>query len=134
MVLAVIAVGAVAVLLAGDAGPDADQQEKSVTKCLRAAGLKVKSDIPSYGRITRTPEYELDVDDEGGNQLAYVFLFDHPEEAETWVDEVKLDAETEDEEAAIEQRGPAAVSVVSGAPNAGEIRGCVDKAAKEPVA
>jgi hypothetical protein len=113
---------------------DADEQEKTATACLRAAGLEVKSEIPPYGR-GGTPEYELDVDATDGDQghLAFVFLFDSREAAELYTDELRSDAETEPAKGVtIEQRGSAAMTLYADAAEAARIRACVDKASKPP--
>jgi hypothetical protein len=112
-------------------GPDADQQEKAVTKCLRAAGFTVESEIPPYSRFHQSPEYEVKVRLDG-NVIAYVYLFDFPDEAGSFVDDARLDAEDENEKSTIKQRGPAAVDLDSGARTTPVIRDCVDKAAKPP--
>lgn len=115
--------------------PDADQQEKTATACLAAAGLHVKSDIPPYSRLG-SPEYELDVDAEGDehDHLAYVFLFDDSDAAETYFEREKSDAEDDPppEGLKIEQRGPDVLRIFSDDPEAAKIRACVDKAAKPP--
>jgi hypothetical protein len=116
--------------------PDADQQEKTATACLHGAGLEVKSSIPPYSRIRVTPEYVLDVDTKEGDHdhLAFVLLFDTPNDSERYVEDLKLDWEDEPptDEVTIEQRGPAAVRLFADRPQAAEIRACVDKAGKPP--
>jgi hypothetical protein len=115
--------------------PDADQQEKTATACLRGAGLKVKSDIPPYSRLG-SPEYALDVDGKEGkhDHVAYVFLFDDKGSAETYYDRQKSDAEDEapPKGLTIEQRGPDVLRIFGDDAHAGDIRACVDKAAKPP--
>jgi len=98
-----------------------------VTKCLRGADLKVKSEIPSYSRVKATPEYSLEVSRSGGEVVAYIYLFDFPEEAQRFVDDAKLDAETDDRKPTIEQPGATAVDWDAGATPA--IRACIDQAA-----
>jgi hypothetical protein len=116
--------------------PDADQQEKTATACLKAAGLEVKSDIPPYTRVGGpSPEYVLDVDVEGvgHDHLAFVSLFDDEGDAELYVDNQKLDAENEPRPGiTIEQRGPAAVALYADEPKAPKLRACIDKAGKPP--
>ena len=109
-------------------GPDAEQQEKAVTACLRNAGFSVRSGIPPLGpRTRRNPEYEVEVGREG-EVVAYIYLFDSPEQAEAFVDEARLDAEVDDEQPTVEQRDRAAVDLDSGASSTPKIRACVDRA------
>ena len=112
-------------------GPDADQQEKAVTKCLRESDFTVKSGIPPAGRGGRSPEYEVEVR-RGRGVVAYIYLFDFPEEAQSFADEVKLDAEADDQNPTIERRGRAAVDLDSGASSTPEVRACIDKSGKPP--
>jgi hypothetical protein len=112
-------------------GPDAGQQEKALTKCLEESDFTVKSEIPPAGRGAQNPEYEVEVS-RGGGVVAYVYLFDFPEEAQSFVDDAKLDAETEDEKPTIERRGRAAVDLDSGASSTPEVRACIDEAGKPP--
>ena len=126
-----IVVGAIAVLTAGDAGPDAGQQEKALVRCLERAGFTTKSEIPPYSRGDQSPEHEVEVRSDG-EAIAYVYLFDFAESAAAFVEEARLDAETEDEKSTIKQRGPAAVDLDPGASTTPKIRACVDRAAKPP--
>ena len=135
----VVLIGLAALVVAGIAvaifdpdsvsGPDADQQEKSLTKCLRAAGFAIESEIPPAGYGNRNPEYAVTVrrDDE---IVAEIYLFDFPEEADSFVDDAKLDADNEDEESTIRRRGTAAVDLDSGASTTSAINACLDKAGK----
>jgi hypothetical protein len=132
--IAVMVVAAVAIGIFDPeslSGPDADQQEKAVTKCLEESDFTVKSEIPPAGRAGQNPEYEVEVR-RGGGVVAYIYLFDFAEEAQSFVDEAKLDAETEDEKPTIDRRGRAAVDLDSGASSTPEIRTCIDKAGKQP--
>jgi hypothetical protein len=128
--LAAVVVSAVALSIVDpNSTPDADTQEKTLTKCLHAAGLKVKSEIPPFTRFHRSPEYEVEVRD-GDDLVGFIYLFDDPQYAESFVDRARQNAEDEGHKAAIRKRGPAAVELVSGARAAPAARGCIGKAAK----
>jgi hypothetical protein len=121
----------VAVALGGcDFPPDPDQLEKTMTPCLRSAGLEVKTEIPGGGGRGHTaPEWELKIYgpvpayyEEGARaQIAYADLY-----------EDKYSAETDAPDWA-ERHGPVVLGIfIDDAPAAGGIRACVDKAIKQP--
>jgi hypothetical protein len=115
--------------------PDADQQEKTATACLHAAGLGVKSDIPSY-RGYATPEYVLDVSGKEGedDHVAFVFLFDDADTANDYLERAKNYAEDDPppKSLTIERRGAAVLRIFGDDPEAAAIRACIDKAGKPP--
>jgi hypothetical protein len=114
-----------------DSAPDADVQEKALAKCLHAAGLTVKSEIPPFSRYHRSPEYDVEVR-EDARLIGLIYLFDASGDAASFVERARLRAEDDDEKPTVRQRGPAAVDLVSGASAAPAVRGCVDKAVKPP--
>ena len=112
-----------------DSTPDADAQEKALTKCLHAARLKVKSEIPPFTRFHRSPEYEVEVRDEP-DLIGFIYLFDDPQYAQSFADRARQNAEDEGHKPSITKRGAAAVELVSGARATPAVRGCIDKAEK----
>jgi hypothetical protein len=131
-IMAALLVAAIAVAIIDPeslSAPDADEREKAVTKCLREADFTVKSEIPPHSRVRRSPQYKLDVS-RGGEVVAYIYLFDFPEEAERFVDDAKLDAD--DRKPMIEQRGATAIDLDTGASTTPAIHHCIDRAAEPP--
>lgn len=115
-------------------GPDAEQQEEALTACLREAGFDARTEIPSLGPpSSRNAEYRVEVR-RRGDALAYIHLFDFPEQAETFVEDAKLAAESDDDVPAYDRRGRAAVDLDPGAPTTPAIRGCVEEAGRPPEA
>lgn len=129
VVAATLAVVVAIAVFGSDPGPDADQREEAVMECLREADFTVRSEIPPVSRVRMSPGYEIEVS-RGGDVVAYIYLFDFPEEAQMFVEDAKLDAETDDREPTIERRGATAVDLDAGARTTPDIRACIDRAAK----
>jgi hypothetical protein len=114
--------------------PDPDERKSMETACLQRAGLKVDYDIPSGGlRGTVAPEYSLEVSTEGGDHLAYVFLFDDESSAETYLGDLKSEAAVDAPAKGLkfEQRGSEVLRIFGSEPKASAIRACVDQANKD---
>jgi hypothetical protein len=112
--------------------PSADAQESVAVACLKRAGFKVTSDIPTGGGYGSNVQYELDIEDEDGARVAIVYLADLPSDIEPLVDHLKDYQKTygDYKGETIEQRGTAGIRLAKGFNRAGAIHDCVARAGK----